>query len=155
MTILDKLKAIAEQVEGFHFYYDVKAMQNVTADNAGFPAIWVEEYYAQRLLKGPYNRKREVTLEIHFSQLVPFEGVAEERERTREYLIEYGVYPFLDAMDASGFFSEVMEYQCDPEPPMFDANVTGVLLRFTCTIPTCMISIETETQQSNGETDGV
>ena len=142
MTILDKLKEIADSVEGFHFYYDVKAMQNVTADDAHFPAIWCEEYYAQRLLKGGYSRKREVTLEIHFSNLVPFEGVAEERERVREYLIEYGVYPFLNAMDASGWFSEVNEYQCDPEPPLFDAYATGVLLRFTCTIPTCMIEIE-------------
>ena len=149
MTILDKLKEIADSVEGFTFYYDVKSMQNITADNGGFPAIWCEEYYASRLFKGPYNRRREVTLEIHFCQLVDFQGDAQVREQVREYLIEYGVYPFLNAMDASGWFSEVMEYQCDPEPPMFDANATGVLLRFTCTIPTCMIEIEQDEKDSD------
>jgi hypothetical protein len=145
MTLLETIKAAATQVQGFAFYYDLRQMQNVTADDCSFPAIWFEEYYASRMMFTRYSWQREVTLELHFLQLVPMQGVAEDRERVREWLIYNGVEPFIGIMSAmarENGWSEIEEYQCDPEPPLFDANATGVLLRFTLLAPTCMMQPE-------------
>lgn len=141
MTLLDKLKAIAAAAcPRYSWYYDIRQMQNVTADDCAFPCIFMEEYYASTM-KRMHNWKREVTLEIHFLDLVPMQGEAEGRERVRERLLGEAVIPFMDALNADGMFLEVDNYQCDPEPPMFDANATGILLRFTTTLPACLIDI--------------
>ena len=65
MTLLDKLKEIAEAAcPRLTWYYDIRQMQNVTADDGKFPAIFMEEY-----TPAPYERVtagREVTVELHF-----------------------------------------------------------------------------------------
>ena len=140
MTLPEYFKNIVETAcMGFHWYYDVKAMQNITADNAAFPAAWMEEYYAERSIDR-YGRIREATFEIHFQDLVAFEGVALEREQVRERLMQEGVIPFVEAYNYYAQregWGEIGDYTCDPEPPMFDANTTGRLLRFTVRIPEC------------------
>jgi hypothetical protein len=82
-------------------------------------------------------------------------GEAEARERVREWLLANGVMPFLHRLNAdqSGVFSTVTECQCDPEPPMFDANATGVLLRFTTSMPACLIEPEREPEHEIEQTD--
>lgn len=145
MTLLESIKAAAEQLEGFSFYYDLRQMQNVTADDCKFPAIWFEEYYASRIIRTRFDWQREVTLELHFLELVPMQGVAEEREKVREWLLYNGVEPFIELMSEKARengWTEITEYQCDPEPPLFDANATGILLRFTMIVPTCQIQPE-------------
>lgn len=146
MTLLEKIKDIVKSnLTDFHFYYDLRQMQNVTADDCSFPAVWFEEYYAGRMIRTRFDWQREVTLELHFLQLVPMQGVAEDRERVREWLLYNGVEPFIQAMSAearANGWTEITEYQCDPEPPMFDANATGVLLRFTMLLPSCLLQPE-------------
>ena len=141
MTLPEYLQRIAaEACPAFRWYYDIRSMQNVTADNAAFPALWMEEYYAQRVLDR-YGFQRELTMEIHFQDLVPMQGVAADRERVRDHLMQLGVMPFVQAYNrhatAQGL-GLISEFTADPEPPMFDANTTGVLLRFTVTVPMCM-----------------
>jgi hypothetical protein len=155
MTLLDKMKEIAEAAcPRLTWYYDIRQMQNVTADDGKFPAIFMEEYYASTLREG-YGWRREVTVELHFLDLVPMHGEAEARERVREWLLANGVMPFLHTLNAdqSGVFSTVTECQCDPEPPMFDANATGVLLRFTTSMPACLIEPEREPETEPEQTD--
>lgn len=141
MTLPEMLEQIAKTAcPKYAWYYDIRQMQNVTADDCAFPAIYMEEYYADRTLRRAYDKVREVTIEIHFLDLVPMQGVAIEREKVREVLRREGVDAFMAAYNeyalANGL-REVEEYQCDPEPPMFDANATGVLLRFDAVIPLC------------------
>lgn len=151
MTLLDKLKAIAAAAcPGYGWHYDIKQMQNVTSDDCQFPCIFMEEYYDSTMKKF-MGWKREVTLEIHFLNLVPMQGVADARERVREQMLADGVIPFMDAFNADGMFEEVEEYQCDPEPPMFDANATGILVRFTTKIPACLIDLPETTPTPEGD----
>ena len=76
MTLLDKMKEIAEAAcPRLTWYYDIRQMQNVTADDGKFPAIFMEEYYASTLREG-YGWRREVTVELHFLDLVPMHGEA-------------------------------------------------------------------------------
>lgn len=136
MTLLEKIKQIAGQAcPSMAFYYDIRQMQNVLADDVKFPAIYFEEYYASRMVFR-YGWQREVSLELHFLDLVPMQGEAVERELVRSSLLEQ-VKAFISVLNTDGTFKEVTNVQCDPEPPMFDANATGVLLRITLEYPTC------------------
>lgn len=141
MTIPELLEQIAQTAcPGYHWYYDIQQMQNVEADDANFPAIWMEEYYAERSVMAGYTRMRELTIEVHFQHLVPMQGIAIEREQVRERLRNTGVAPFVESYNMrarQNGWPEVQEWQADPEPPMFDANATGVLLRMTIQIPQC------------------
>ena len=142
MTIPELLQQIAQVAcPGYHWYYDIRQMQNVEADNAHFPAVWMEEYYAERSIVNGYTRVRELAVEVHFQDLVPMQGVAIDREKVREALRKTGVEPFVNAYNVKALkdgWPEVQEWQADPEPPMFDANATGVLLRFIIQVPDCM-----------------
>ncbi len=142
MTLPERLEQIAQAAcPGFKWYYDIRQMQNVEADNAHFPAIWMEEYYGERSIITGFERVRELTLEVHFQDLVPMQGVAKDRERVRDGLRRNGVQPFMNALRdlaTQNGWSLQDEWQADPEPPMFDANATGILLRFTTQLPECM-----------------
>lgn len=142
MTLPELLEQIAQAAcPGYHWYYDIRQMQNVEADNAHFPAIWMEEYYAERSIITGFERVRELTLEVHFQDLVPMQGVAKDRERVRDSLRRNGVMPFMSALTERAThdgWSVSEEWQADPEPPMFDANATGILLRCSVQIPDCL-----------------
>lgn len=138
MTLLEKIRSIAQTAcPTYHFVYDIRQMANVSADDLQFPAIYFEEYFASRLVN-KFGWHREVTLELHFLDLVPMQGEATERELVRSAILG-AVKTFLSALNADATFSEVTEAQCDPEPPMFDANATGILLRVTLSYPTCAL----------------
>lgn len=143
MTISELFEQIAAGAcKGFSWCYDIRRMQNVTADNMTFPVVWMEEYYSDRNVLTAYSLMRELTVEIHFQDLVPMQGVAIDRERVRERLRVTGVEPFMAHLNLYALrrgMPQVEEWQCDPEPPMFDANATGVLLRFTFRYPSCMV----------------
>jgi hypothetical protein len=62
---------------------------------------------------------------------------AVEREQAREQIEEEFVLPFIKAINASGHFEQIEDFTCLPEPTMFDANATGVLLRFWVTYRVC------------------
>lgn len=142
MTLPEYLQKIAAAAcPRFTWYYDIQQMQNVTADDGGFPAAWMEEYYAERSIISGYNRVRELTIEIHFQDLVPMQGVAIDREKVRDVLRTEGAEAFMAEYNRRALsvgLREAEEWQTDPEPPMFDANATGVLLRVTIQIPTCL-----------------
>ena len=132
---------VKEACPGFTWYYDIRQMQNVTADNGVFPVAWMEEYYAERSIVSGYSRARELTIEIHFQDLVPMQGVALDREKVRDALRQSGVSPFIREYNRRSLvygMPEVQEWQADPEPPIFDTNATGVLLRVTLLIPDCV-----------------
>ena len=139
MTILGLIKELVEGLEGFTFCYDIRQMQNVAADDVTFPIVFFEEYYGGRFVNR-YVWKREVTIELHFLDKVEMQGEAEGREHVREQLLMTGVIPFMEALNANGSMGQIKEYICDPEPPMFDANATGLLVRFTGLVPLCMLT---------------
>lgn len=148
MTLPELLERIAHNgCPEFGFHYDIRQMQNVTADDCQFPAIFMEEYYGSRTIKGNFGSKRELTVELHFQQLVQMQGVAMSREQVRDWLRENGVRPFIAAWNeyaAANGLEQVEEYQDDPEPPMFDANATGVLLRVALLTPSCWVIVPPE-----------
>lgn len=141
MTLPEFLEQIAKRgCPEYAWYYDIRQMQNVTADDCKFPAIFMEEYYASRMVQRSYTQKRELTIELHFQQLVPMQGVALDREAVRDTLRETGTTKFVEAYNsyaAEAGLDAIQEWQDDPEPPMFDANATGVLLRLTLLFPKC------------------
>lgn len=141
MTLPEFLEQIAKRgCPGYSWYFDIRQMQNVTADDCNFPAIFMEEYYSSRVVQRNYTQKRELTIELHFQQLVPMQGVALDREAVRDTLRETGVEKFIEAYNsyaAEAGLDGIQEWQDDPEPPMFDANATGVLARLTLLFPTC------------------
>lgn len=138
MTLIEKIRDIARiACPTMTFSYDIRQMQNVLADDVQFPAIYFEEYYQQRL-ENRFGWHKIVSLELHFLDLVPMQGEALERDLVRNALMVQA-QAFVDAVNADGTFREVTNVQCDPEPPMFDANATGVLLRITLEYPMCAL----------------
>lgn len=140
MTIPEYLKQIAQTAcPTYHWYYDVKSMQNVAADNAAFPAIWMEEYYGRTIDQAAYQDTQRLELELHFQNLVPMQGVALDREVVRDQMLTEAVKPFIKALQSAGTFGQITSYRCDPEPPMFDANTTGLLVQLTIDIADCAL----------------
>lgn len=138
MTLIEKIKQIANTAcPSYAFAYDIRNMLNIEADDQQFPAIYMEEYYGCRLINN-YGWKREVTIELHFLNLCDMQGAGLERESVRAVLMG-AVKDFIAGVNADGTFSEVAEATADPEPPMFDSNCTGILLRMTLRYPLCEI----------------
>jgi len=139
MTILDKIQAIAEAAcPGYAFIFDYNRMFNVTADNQAFPCILMEEYYSGRHARR-YGWRKTVTVELHFMQLASFQGVATAREDVREEMEANAVIPFVDALNADGYFGQVEEFRIDPEPALFDANAVGLLVTIELSVNRCAL----------------
>lgn len=137
MALLDKIRALCEQANptyGFEFENDF--MMNVKADDDRFPLAYFEEYTDGRYNVG-YGLRKSVLVELHLFRLVPMHCSAVEREQAREQIETEFVLPFIEAINASGDFDNIEEFTCVPEPVMFDANATGVLLRFWATHRVC------------------
>lgn len=137
MTISEWIgKIVTYACPDYAYYYDIKQMQNVASDDCQFPAVFFEEYFGRELT---YNYGWQATfhIELHWLNLVEMQGEAEEREQVRDDMLP-DVLAFIEAFTAViGKYPK--DVQCDPEPPMFDANATGVLCRFTFTIPACYV----------------
>lgn len=148
MGLITKIEQIAQTAcPTCRFAYDVRALQNVRADDRHFPLIWVDEYYSGRVAVRQYGQwMREATVDVHFIDLVQMQDDGRENDRVRETLLPL-VYAFIDALNADGTFGEVVEYQCDPEPPMFDAGATGWLVRVTLSYPACTVFSEPNTEE--------
>lgn len=131
------LATIRETVEaacgGYSFQYDVRSMENVRADDASFPMVWMEEYYQSRLSL-IYGWRREYTLTLHFLNLVPMHGDAEDNEDVREQMMHDAVLPFIEKLRET---ADVSELDCSPERPQFDATATGLRLSFRVSYPVC------------------
>lgn len=137
MALLEKIRTLCEQVNpAYHFEFENDWMMNVKADDAHFPLVYFEEYTDGRFNVG-YGLKKSVMVELHLFRLVPMHCSAVEREQAREQIEEEFVLPFIEAINASGDFEQIEEFTCLPEPTMFDANATGVLLRFWVTYRVC------------------
>jgi len=134
-TLADWIGTIVQHVNsGYAFYYDIREMQNVASDDVSFPAVFMEEYYGLRMIDH-YGWQREYTIELHWLNLCEMQNDSRERDEIREELIP----------DATAFVNElkskvglITEYTLDPEPPMFDANAVGMLMRVTFRLPQCM-----------------
>lgn len=138
MTLIEKIKQIANaSCPEYSFAYDIRNMLNIDADDIKFPAICMEEFYGCRLFNS-YGWKKQVTIELHFLNLCDMHGEGMERERIRALLMQ-AITTFIAGVNADGTFSEVTDVTADPEPPLFDSNCTGVLLRMTLTYPVCEI----------------
>ena len=119
---------------GVGFYYDIRQMQNVASDDVYFPAVFMEEYYGLRFVKG-FDLQAEFTIELHLLDLCEMENDSYERDTIR----------FNQLPAATRFVKElgrvmnydIKDFTCDPEPPMFDANAVGSLLRVTFRMAAC------------------
>ena len=135
MTLAAWIRAIVQHTNsGYAFYYDIREMQNVASDDVSFPAVFLEEYYGLRMID-QYGWQREYTIEMHWLDLCEMENDSRERDDIREALIPEAT-AFIEAL--RGKSSKITEYTLDPEPPMYDANAVGLLMRVTFRLPQCM-----------------
>lgn len=136
MGLIGRLRRIARKAcPDCRFAYDVQSLVNVRADDRRFPLIWVDEYYSGRIIRG-FTWRREVTMEIHFLGLADMQDDGRENDRVRERLLPK-VQAFIEELNRDTAFTQVSEYQCDPEPPMFDATAIGWLVRVTFAYNLC------------------
>lgn len=137
MTLIERIRALLAQVNpSYKFEYENDFMMNMKADDAHFPVAYFEEYTEGRYNVG-YGTKKSVMVELHFYRLVPMHSSATVREQERTRIEEEIMLPFIEALNNSGYFETVSEFSVFPEPTMFDANATGVMLRFWVTYRVC------------------
>lgn len=141
MTLMEKIKTIAEAAcPGYHFVFETSRMMNVEADDAPFPCIFMDEYYESGYAYR-YGWKRTARLELSFLKLAEMQGDAIEREALRDEIRAEAVKPFLEALEASGYFESIEQngtaISSPNEPPRFDANAVSVFLRLTVTFRDC------------------
>ncbi len=137
MTLIERIRALIAQVNpDYKFEYENDFMMNVKADDDRFPIAYLEEYTEGRYTIG-YGTKKSVMVELHFYRLVPMHCSAMVRERERNRIEEEIVRPFIEKFNDSGDFEDVSEFTIFPEPTMFDANATGLMLRFWATYRMC------------------
>ena len=140
MSILSKLQSIAESAcPNYTFQFETKNMMNVDADDQLFPCIFVDEYYDGRYIKTGNRRYKQVAVDIHFLDLCDMQNTAMEREAIRERIEREALMPFMEALNADGMFLSVDDYSCSPEPPLFDANAVGLLVRVSLNFLTCSL----------------
>lgn len=131
------IKALCEQVNpNYTFEFENDFMMNVKADNDKFPVVYFEEYTEGRYI-AQYGLRKTAMVELHLYKLVPMHCSATVREVAREEIEQEFILPFIDALRNSHDFDDVTEISFFPEPVMFDANVTGVMLRFWVTFNIC------------------
>lgn len=136
MTLADWVGVIVTHVTNLAYYHDVREMQNVASDDVTFPAAFFEEYYTLRNVKN-YGWTREYTIELHWLDLCEMQNESAEREQIRERLT-LQAESFVDELNRlTG--NSVKDFTCDAEPPMFDANAVGILMRVTFSIKQCTI----------------
>lgn len=137
MTLIERIQELVTQTNpNYKFEFENDFMMNVKADNEHFPLAYFEEYTDGRYNVG-YGTTKSVLIELHLFRLVPMQCSAVLREKARAQIEQEFVLPFIEAINASGQFHDIEEFTCVPEPTMFDANATGVLLRFWVTYRIC------------------
>lgn len=137
MELLHTIQALCEQVNpDYTFEFESSFMMNIKADDDRFPVVYFEEYTDGRYNIG-YGLKKSVMVELHLYRLVPMQCSAIEREIVREQIEAEFIIPFIEAINDSGLFDQIEEFTALPEPQMFDANATGVMLRFWATYKVC------------------
>lgn len=112
---------------------------NERADDKAFPCVFFDEYYTETDDNASrFGDNTVATVNIHFLKLADFQCDAVLREAIRQEIKTEALLPFVDAAKASGFFKAVRVIDRSPEPPLFDANAVGILLRIQFTYPTCL-----------------
>ena len=129
MTILEAIRAICEQIPGYTFRFDERAMFNVNADNQPFPCIFFEEY-REGIYLTKYMFKKSTRAELYFSKLCLMENDATERETLRETIEVEAVRPFIKLYNESLLFEKVSSWKFYTPPPRFDANEVSVMLQW-------------------------
>lgn len=140
MTLLQRIQAIvAASCPGYGFEYETQKMMNERADDKAFPCVFFDEYYTETDDNtSRFGDNTVATVNIHFLKLADFQCDAVLREAIRQEIKTEALLPFVDAAKASGFFKAVRVIDRSPEPPLFDANAVGILLRIQFTYPTCL-----------------
>ena len=139
MTLLQRIQAlVAASCPGYGFEYETQKMMNVRADDKAFPCVFFDEYYTETDdMASRYGDKTVATVNIHFLKLADFQCDAVVREALRQEIKTEALLPFVEAAKASRDFTAVRVIDRSPEPPLFDANAVGILLRIQFTYPTC------------------
>lgn len=131
MGILTRIAALCEQANSnYHFEFENDFMMNVKADNVQFPVVHFEEYTESRYNTSGYGLALSTLVELHIYKLAPMQASAVVREQLREEMQDEFILPFIDALTASGLLADGEDITAYPEPTIFDANATGVMLRF-------------------------
>lgn len=140
MNLIETIRQIAEGAcPGYGFQYETQKMMNVDADYQRFPCIFFDEYYTETEdLVARYGDATTASIELHFLRLSEFQDDAINRAKVRELIKGEALKPFIKAVKDSGMFKRVRVLSYSPEPPLFDANAVGIMLRIELTYPDCL-----------------
>lgn len=137
MALLDKMRRLCNVVNPDYFFeFENENMMNVKADDDRFPVVFFEEYTESRYTSR-YGWRKQTLVELSVLKLAPMHCNATERERLREQIENEFVIPFIERLRTSTDFEEVTQVDAFPIPAAFDANATGVMLRFWATERVC------------------
>lgn len=130
MAILDKIRRLCNATNpDYRFEYDSEKMMNVKADDARFPVAFFEEYSESRYTSR-YGWRKQTLVELSVLKLAPMHCDATLREQLREQIEWEFIIPFLERLRMSNELEEVTQVDAFPIPSAFDANATGIMLRF-------------------------
>lgn len=130
MALLEKIRRLCNATNpDYHFEFDSEKMMNVKADDARFPVAFFEEYREIRYASS-YGWRKRTLIELSLLKLAPMHCDATFREQLREEIEWEFIVPFLERLRTTTDFEEVKEVEAFSIPQAFDANDTGIMLRF-------------------------
>lgn len=140
MNLIETIRQIAsEACPGYSFQYETQKMMNVDADDQCFPCIYFDEYYTETEdTLSRYGDASTASVELHFLRLSEFQDDALNRSKVRDLIKAEALKPFIKSLKGSGMFKRIQVLDYSPEPPLFDANAVGILLRVSLTYPECL-----------------
>lgn len=137
MALLDKMRRLCAAVNpDYLFEFENEKMMNVKADDDRFPVVFFEEYTESRYTSR-FGWRKQTLVELSVFKLAPMHCNASVREALREEMESEFIIPLIGELRANSMFEEVTQLDAFPIPEAYDANATGVMLRFWVTERVC------------------
>lgn len=130
MALLEKIRRLCTAVNpDYRFEFESENMMNVKADDDRFPVAFFEEYSESRYTSR-YGWRKQTLVELSLLKLAPMHCNATLREQLREEIESEFIIPLIGRLRTTTDFEEVTQVEAFPIPLAFDANATGIMLRF-------------------------
>lgn len=130
MALLEKIRRLCTAVNpDYRFEFESENMMNIKADDDRFPVAFFEVYRESRYASS-YGWRKRTLVELSLLKLAPMHCNATLREQLREEIEWEFIIPLIGRLRTTTDFEEVKEVEAFTIPQAFDANATGIMLRF-------------------------